>query len=77
MRVGERKKYTVKRPMVLLLMQLGSEQKMIEVNLANREHFIYPLLLGRTAIISFNVMIDPSKVFLAKVCTKDVKKYEA
>lgn len=53
-------KRSIKRPVVLMNIQLGKEKRTIRVNLTNRKRFIYPLLLGREAITSFNGLIDPS-----------------
>lgn len=50
----------ISRPVVLMPLRLGEQEKMIRVNLTNRKRFIYPLLLGREAIIAFNGIIDPS-----------------
>ena len=36
----------IKRPVVLLNLQLGDKVRTIKVNLTNRKRFIYPLLLG-------------------------------
>jgi hypothetical protein len=54
----------VKRPVVLMSIQLGDKVRKIPVNLTNRKRFNYPLLLGRDAIIAFDGLIDPSHAFL-------------
>ncbi len=46
--------------------KLGNDEKTIRVNLTNRKRFIYPLLLGREAIIAFNGTIDPSLKYTLK-----------
>lgn len=51
---------SVKRPVVKMHIKLGDKERVIEVNLTNRKRFIYPLLLGRQAIIAFNGIVDPS-----------------
>ncbi|MCX7090182.1 MAG: RimK/LysX family protein [Legionellales bacterium] len=66
MRTGENQintliRHSVKRPVVLMPIRLAHTEKMIRVNLTNRKRFIYPLLLGREAIIAFDGVIDPSK----------------
>lgn len=66
MRTGENQintliRRSVKRPVVLMPIRLAHTEKMIRVNLTNRKRFIYPLLLGREAIIAFDGMIDPSR----------------
>jgi hypothetical protein len=53
-------KRSIKRPVVLMRIKLADEERMIRVNLTNRKRFIYPLLLGREAIIAFNGIVDPS-----------------
>lgn len=53
----------IKRPVVLLDVQLGDKVRTIKVNLTNRKRFLYPLLLGRDAIIAFNGAINPALTF--------------
>ena len=53
----------IKRPVVLLNLQLGDKVRTIKVNLTNRKRFIYPLLLGRDAIIAFNSTVNPALTF--------------
>lgn len=67
-RNGEQKnspwiKKSMKRPVVLMAVRIGSKERVIRVNLTNRKHFIYPLLLGREAIIAFDGLIDPRLKF--------------
>lgn len=54
------RKKSITRPVILMRIKLGSDERTIRVNLTNRKRFIYPLLLGREAIIAFNGVIDPS-----------------
>lgn len=56
----------IKRPVVMLNVQLGEQVRAIRVNLTNRKRFIYPLLLGRDAIIAFNGAVDPALTFTVK-----------
>lgn len=56
----------IKRPVVLVKVQLGDQERTIKVNLTNRKRFLYPLLLGRDAIIAFNGAIDPARTFTVK-----------
>ena len=70
-RVGElpipgAKAKTLKRPVVLMRIQLGDKERSIAVNLTNRKRFNYPLLLGRDAINLFNGLVDPSTAFTLK-----------
>lgn len=57
-------RYFVKRPVVLMKVQLGQKTQMIRVNLTNRKHFIYPMLLGREAIIAFNGTVNPKERYI-------------
>jgi hypothetical protein len=57
----------IKRPVVLLSITMGHKTRLIEVNLANRSRFIYPLLLGRQALIAFNASVDPGLTFTKKL----------
>jgi hypothetical protein len=77
MRDGENssnKLASIKRPVVLMNLQIGDKVRKIPVNLTNRKRFNYPLLLGRDAIIAFDGLIDPSHAFLIK--SEKVKKNE-
>lgn len=57
-------RYFVKRPVVLMKVKLGQQTQVIRVNLANRKHFIYPMLLGREAIVAFNGCVDPNERYI-------------
>lgn len=57
---------SIKRPIVLMTLQIGDKIRKIPVNLTNRKRFNYPLLLGRDAIIAFDGLVDPSHAFLNK-----------
>ena len=56
-------KHYVRRPVVRMLIQLGDQQQLIRVNLTNRKRFLYPLLLGREALIAFNGTVDPALTY--------------
>ena len=56
----------IKRPVVLLSIQLGDKVRTIKVNLTNRKRFLYPILLGRDAIIEFNGAVNPALTFTLK-----------
>ncbi len=64
----------LKRPIVLIKVQMGDEVRTIRVNLTNRKRFLYPLLLGRDAIKTFSGLIDPSLVFTLR--KEEVNKNE-
>lgn len=59
-------KSTIKRPVVKLQVELDGKKREILVNLTNRKHFLYPLLLGRDAIIAFDGIVNPSLRFAVK-----------
>lgn len=69
---GQVKSPPIKRPVVLLNLKLGDKVRAIQVNLTNRKRFIYPLLLGRDAIIDFDGAVDPALTFTLK--SKSLKK---
>lgn len=54
------------RPVVLMPLCLGNQQIMIEVTLTDRSFLNYPMLLGRSAMRAFGILIDPSKTFTQK-----------
>ena len=55
-----------KRPVVELQLCLGKEQRTVEVNLVDRSHFNYPLLIGAKALREFDAAVDPAKRYTAK-----------
>ena len=59
-------KASIDRPVVLMRIKLGNQERVVRVNLTNRKRFIYPLLLGREAIIAFGGVIDPSLKYTIK-----------
>ena len=60
-------KKSIQRPVVLMRIKLSDKEQVIRVNLTNRKRFIYPLLLGREAIIAFDGLIDPSLKYTFKI----------
>jgi hypothetical protein len=48
-------------------LRLGEKEREVRVNLTNRKRFIYPLLLGREAILAFNGLIDPALKYQFKI----------
>lgn len=58
---------SIQRPVVLMRIKLAGKERVIRVNLTNRKRFIYPLLLGREAIIAFNGLIDPSLKYTFRI----------
>ena len=63
---GLLKSTPIKRPVVLVKVKLGDKVRSIQVNLTNRKRFLYPLLLGRDAIIDFNGAVNPALTFTVK-----------
>lgn len=61
-RINGKFKY-MKRPVIMLPVCLGKQYYMIEINLVDRSHFEYPILLGTNALRLFNAVVDPSKEF--------------
>ncbi len=59
-------KSTIKRPVVKIQIELDGKEREILVNLTNRKRFLYPLLLGRDAIIAFNGVVNPGLRFTVK-----------
>lgn len=54
------------RPVVLMPLCLGDQHQIIEVTLTDRSPLNYPMLLGRSAMRAFGVLIDPSVTFTQK-----------
>lgn len=48
------------RPVILMEICFDGRLEAIEVNLADRSRFLYPLLLGSATLKQLNVMVDPS-----------------
>lgn len=57
----------IMRPVVMMKVRLGQKEQVIRVNLTNRANFIYPLLLGRQAIVAFGGLVDPSTKYEAPI----------
>ena len=51
---------SIRRPVVMLEVCFDGKKHNIEVNLADRSRFAYPLLIGSNAMIGFGVLIDPA-----------------
>jgi hypothetical protein len=54
-----------KRPVVNLELCLGNVKRTVEVNLVDRSHFNYPLLIGAKALREFGAAINPSRRYTA------------
>ncbi|TWI53477.1 hypothetical protein IQ22_02694 [Pseudomonas duriflava] len=53
------------RPVVTLVACLGSQLRTIEVNLTDRSHFDYPLLIGSKALKHYGALVDVSRAYSA------------
>lgn len=53
------------RPVVEMSLCLGNQLVETEVNLTDRSHFSYPLLIGATAIRELQAAIDPAQKYTA------------
>lgn len=51
------------RPFVRTRVQVGAACWQIEVNLADRRHMLFPMLLGRTAMVG-RLLVDPAQSFV-------------
>nr|WP_286184463.1 ATP-dependent zinc protease [Pantoea sp. Cy-639] len=54
-----------KRPVVDLELCLGDVKRTVEVNLVDRSHFNYPLLIGSKALRELKAAVDPRQKFTA------------
>ncbi len=55
-----------RRPVIALKACLDGESRVIEVNLADRSRFNYPLLIGSRALVAFDAAVDPARRFTAR-----------
>ena len=56
---------SARRPGVELTVCIGEQKKVIEVNLTNRDHFTYPLLVGAKALRQFDALVDAGRKYIA------------
>lgn len=64
----------IRRPVIEMTFCVGGRVITEEVNLANRENFIYPVLIGRNMMTHANLVVDPSRAFLTKPTCKPQAK---
>nr|WP_298147330.1 ATP-dependent zinc protease [uncultured Pseudomonas sp.] len=57
----------IERPVIELEVCLGDAQRVVEVNLTDRSHFNYPLLIGASALQELDAAINPAQRFTASV----------
>ena len=68
-RIKKKTKGYQERPVVMLQICIGDVKQLAQVNLAQRGHFKYPLLLGRNFLRS-RFLVDPGEEYLTDpVCT--------
>jgi len=54
---------TIERYVVSMPICLEKQMHTVDVNLANRSHFTYPLLIGRKTMYAFHAVIDPTLIY--------------
>lgn len=52
-----------KRPVVEMTLCIGQQKEVIEVNLTNRGHFTYPLLLGAKSLRQLKALVDAGRKY--------------
>lgn len=64
----------IRRPVVRMDFCLGGKKIQGRINLADRQHFLYPLLIGRNILDTGQFLIDPTQTFLHKpLCNSKTK----
>ncbi len=64
------------RPVIEMDLCLNNEIERIEVSLNDRSNFLYPMLLGRTAMEQFAILIDPSAIYTTTPQCKQTRASE-
>lgn len=64
-RIKDKKGGFIRRPVVRMRFCVGKRKLNGEVTLAKREHFIYPVLIGRN-MLNGNILVDTSRTLLSK-----------
>jgi hypothetical protein len=60
----------IRRPVVEMTFCVAGKTIREEVNLANRENFIYPVLIGRNMMRHAGLLIDPSRTHITNPACK-------
>lgn len=68
-RIKKKNGGTLERPVVMLQVCVGNSRRMVQVSLADRENFRYPMLLGRD-FLKYHFLVDPSQTFLSNPACK-------
>lgn len=64
----------VRRPVVRMSFCIATNIVTEEVNLANRENFLYPVLIGRNMMTHAGFIVNPSQSFITRPHCKSLKK---
>ncbi len=64
--------HTTRRPFIRTLVCLGGECWPIEVNLADRRQMLFPMLLGRTAMLG-RLLVDPARSYVHGGCNESAR----
>lgn len=64
--LDDNQKLSTSRPVVQMDICIDGKVLPIEVNLTDRSHFNYPLLIGSSALVEFNAVVDPSLRYQSK-----------
>lgn len=51
---------SAERPVIELDICMGDQKRKLEVNLTNRSHFTFPILIGKIGLTKFQAIVDPS-----------------
>lgn len=70
-KIKSKKGKPIKRPVVIMSVCIGNQILKGETNLADRDHFNYPILIGRN-MLSTRVIVDVSRTFTVRP-TCDIK----
>ncbi|GAA5098524.1 ATP-dependent zinc protease family protein [Wohlfahrtiimonas larvae] len=57
---------SAERPVIELEVCMGDQRKKLEVNLTDRTHFTFPLLIGKIGLTKLKAIVDPSVSKLSK-----------
>lgn len=63
-RIKDKKGGYIRRPVVRMHFCIGKKTLKGEVSLAERGHFIYPVLIGRNMLEKGNILVDTSRTFI-------------
>ncbi len=64
-----------RRPVVMMDFCMAGRHVSSEVNLAAREDFIYPVLVGRNMMQAGGMIVDPSRTFIAPAQCSETKTH--